>query len=145
MLFEIVLSELSGESEISSDRLTNLLAVKGASQGIGDTVRDGAVVFVASIIGRHVIVSFLDDGAKEQLHPLRRDAPHIRINHGTGFHFQPSSDLENGAECAPLAGDSMIRGHDSVQRALPIADKEWFEINHGMGDNGRRFIGGTPV
>ena len=145
MLFKIVLSEFSGESEISSDRLTNFLAVEGASQGIGDAVRDGAVVLVASIIGRHVIVSFLDDGAKEQLHPLRRDAPHIRINHGTGFHFQPSGDLKNGAECAPLAGDSMIRGHNPVQSALPIADKERFEINHGMGDHGWRFIGGAPV
>ena len=61
MLLEIVLGQFSGESEISADRLTDLLPVEGSGQGIGDAVGDGPVVLVASIVRGHIVVAFFDE------------------------------------------------------------------------------------
>ncbi len=73
---------------------------------------------------------------KEQFHPLGCDAADVRIDNGTGFDFEPSSDLENRAKRAALARDTVIGRDNTVQCALPIADEEWLQIDHGMGDDG---------
>ncbi len=82
---------------------------------------------------------------KEQFHPLGCDAADVRIDDGTGFDFEPSSDLENRAKRAPFAGDSVIGRDNPVECALPIADKEGFQIDHGMGDDGGGVVGGATV
>ena len=70
-------SHPAGKSKFTTDRLAHGFAVKRASHRVNDPVRNGAIVFVAVIVGSNVVVFVFQDGTGEQFDPARCDAAQV--------------------------------------------------------------------
>ena len=104
---EVVAHEVAGHAEVAADRLADAQPVQRPRQRIGDVVGDRAVVLVARVQRRDVVVAALEDRPGEQLDPLGPDAPQVRVDDDERLDLQRRRDLEDGPQRRALAADAV--------------------------------------
>ena len=102
---EVMPDQVAGDPEVAADRLADAVAVERPGERIGDGVGDRAVVLVAGIQRGDEVVATLQDGAGQQLDPLRDDGAQVRIDDHERLHLECVRDLEDGSQGRTLATD----------------------------------------
>ena len=107
---EVVLDEVAADPEVAADRLPDPVAVEGPGQRVGDGVRDRAVVLVAGVERRDVVVAALDDRAGEELDPLGDDRAQVAVDDDERLDLERRGDLEDRPQRRALAADAVDLG-----------------------------------
>ena len=78
--------------------------------------------------GGHIIEIGFEHRLEEQLDPLGRDAPQVRIDDGAGLHVQRLGDLEDRPESAAFARDAAVGRHDLERRLDAVMEQDGLKV-----------------
>ena len=114
---EVVPDEVAADPEVAADRLADAVPVQGPRQRVGDGVGDRAVVLVAGVERRHVVVAALEDRAGQQLDPFGDDRAQVGVDDDERLDLERRRDLEDRPQRRALAADAVDLG---VGQADPL-------------------------
>ena len=117
---EVVPDEVAADAEVAADRLADPVAVEGPRQRVGDGVRDRAVVLVAGVERRDVVVAALEDRPGEQLDPLGDDRAQVGVDDDERLDLERGRDLEDRPERRALAADAVDLGVGEADPREPV-------------------------
>ena len=107
---EVVPDEVARDAEVAADRLADAQPVQGPRQRVGDVVGDRAVVLVAGVQRRDVVVAALEDRPGEELDPLGPDRAQVGVDDDERLDLERRRDLEDRPQRGALAADAVDLG-----------------------------------
>ena len=99
---EVVPDEVARDAEVAADRLADAQAVQRPGQRVGDVVGDRAVVLVAGVQRRDVVVAALQDRAGQELDPLGPDRAQVGVDDDQRLDLQRAAISKIVRSAAPL-------------------------------------------
>jgi hypothetical protein len=136
LLIDVVAEEVAADAEVPADRLADAVAVQRSRDGIGDGVRDRAVVLMSGVERRDEVVAALEDRPGEQLDPLGHDRSQVRVHHDEGLDLERGGHLEEGPQGRALAPDPVdlrVGQADPCQAVLGVDQEDLLHVAGRLG------------